>query len=114
VIVFCVVDVSSVICPSTGAGLGVPRAGVCGVNTSYEIAVAAFPAGLVALFVRANAEAAGRKTANRPIVNVRVVLVSVVLVTPTGRDPVPDHVIVPVSVAVCVMVTVLDVTVLST
>jgi hypothetical protein len=114
VIVFCVVDVSSVICPSTGAGLGVPRAGVCGVNTSYEIAVAAFPAGLVALFVRANAEAAGRRTAVVPIVNVSVVLFSVVLVTPVGRLPVPDHVIVPVFVAVCVIVTVLDAVLLFT
>ena len=99
--------------PPTGAGLGVPSAGVSGVNTSYEIAVAAFPAGLVALFVRANADAAGRSTAVVPIVNVRVVLFSVVFVTPAGRLPVSAHVIVPVFVAVCVMVTVLAVAVLT-
>jgi hypothetical protein len=104
-------DVSSVIWPPTGAGLGVPRAGVCGVNTSYEIAVAAFPAGLVALFVRANA--VGRRTAVVPIVNVSAAFVCVVIVTPDGRLPVSAHVIVPVFVAVCVMVTVLAVAVLT-
>jgi hypothetical protein len=99
-------DVSSVMVPLTGAGLSVPSAGVSGVNTSYEIAVAAFPTELVALFVRANAEAAGRRTAVVSIVNVRAAFVCVEIVTPAGRLPVSDHVIVPVSAAVCVMVTV--------
>jgi hypothetical protein len=107
------VDVSRMILPDTGTGLSAPSTGVCGVNTSYEIAVAAFSAGLVALFVRANAEAAGRKTANRPIVNVSAAFVCVVIVTPDGRLSMPAHVIVPVFVAVCVMVTVLAVAVLT-
>jgi hypothetical protein len=109
--VFWTVDVSSVILPRTGAGLGVPSAGVCGVNTSYEIAVAAFPAGLVALFSRENTEAAGRRTAVVPIVNTSLSFACVVIVTPSGRLPVSAHVIVPVFVAVCVIVTVLAVAV---
>jgi hypothetical protein len=111
VMVFWTVDVSSVILPRTGAGLGVPSAGVCGVNTSYEIAVAAFPAGLVALFSRENTEAAGRRTAVVPIVNTSLSFACVVIVTPSGRLPVSAHVIVPVFVAVCVIVTVLAVAV---